>query len=114
MADKREIPLESAITAEIQKYLKKLPDWWGFKVQGGGAQLKGVPDIIGCYRGFFVGFEVKRPVVGQVSEIQKHRIEQIRAAGGHAFVVYGLDDVKKALEGLGAVVCVGGGERVPS
>lgn len=114
MADRKEIPLESAITSEIQKYLRKLPGWWGFKVQGGGAQMKGVPDIVGCYRGLFVCFEVKRPVVGKLSELQKHRIEQIRTAGGHAFVVYGLEDVKQALEGLAAVVCVGGGERVPS
>lgn len=97
-----EIPLESAITAEIQRYLGKLPDWWGFKVQGGGSQMIGVPDIVGCYRGLFVGFEVKRPVVGKISALQAHRIEQIKAAKGHAFVVYGVEDVKQALEGLAA------------
>ena len=97
-----DIPLESTITAEIQRYLRRLPDWWGFKVQGGGSQMRGVPDIVGCYRGLFVGFEVKRPVVGRVSELQKHRIEQIRSAGGQAFVVYGVEDVKQALAVLSA------------
>lgn len=97
-----EVPLESTITAEIQRYLGKLPDWWGFKVQGGGSQMRGVPDIVGCYRGLFVGFEVKRPVVGKISALQAHRIEQIKAAKGHAFVVYGVEDVKRALEGLAA------------
>lgn len=110
MIDKDMIPLESAITAEIQRYLGKLEGWWGFKVQGGGSQMRGVPDIVGCYCGLFVAFEVKRPVVGKLSELQKHRIDQIIAAGGRAFVVYGLDDVKKALEGLSSNLCTGGGD----
>ena len=100
----REIPLESTITAEIQRYLSRLPDWWGFKAQGSGSQMRGVPDIVGCYRGLFVGFEVKRPVVGKLSKLQAHRIEQIQAAKGHAFVVYGVDDVRQALAGLAADV----------
>lgn len=104
-----DIPLESTITAEIQRFLSRLPDWWGFKVQGGGSQMRGVPDIVGCYRGLFVGFEVKRPIVGRVSELQKHRIEQIKSAGGQAFVVYGVEDVKRALDMLSAVTFVGGG-----
>lgn len=103
-----EIPLESAITVEIQRYLSKLPDWWGFKVQGGGSQMRGVPDIVGCYRGLFVGFEVKRPKVGKLSALQAHRIEQIQAAKGHAFVVYGVEDVKNSLKWLVAHVCEGG------
>lgn len=103
MSDKRkrdEIPLESAITASIQRWLSKQPCWWGFKVAGGGAQMRGVPDIVGCWRGVFVGLEVKRPEVGHVSELQKHRIEQIRDAGGVAEVVYSLDDVKRVCEAL--------------
>lgn len=103
------IPLESTITAEIQRYLNKLPDWWGFKVQGGGSQMRGVPDIVGCYRGLFVGFEVKRPKVGKVSALQAHRIEQIQSAKGHAFVVYGVEDVKRELQGLVSFTRAGGG-----
>lgn len=96
------IPLESAITAEIQRYLARVPGWWGFKVQGGGSQMRGVPDIVGCYNGLFVGFEVKRPEVGRLSALQAHRIEQIKVAKGHAFVVCSVDDVRQALAGLGA------------
>ena len=107
--DRKDIPLESAITAQIQRYLARVSGWWGFKVQGGGAQMRGVPDIVGCYCGLFVAFEVKRPDVGKLSELQKHRIDQIIAAGGRAFVVYGVEDVKQALEGLGSVSCAGGG-----
>lgn len=108
MVDRSNIPLESAITAQIQRYLKSLPDWWGFKTQGGGAQMRGVPDIVGCYRGLFVGFEVKRPHVGRLSDIQAHRIEQIRAAGGHAYVVTCVEDVVRALDSLSADAHDGG------
>lgn len=100
----KDIPLESAITGEIQRFLSVTPGWWGFKVQGGGSQMRGVPDIVGCYNGQFVGFEVKRPVVGRLSKLQEHRIEQIKAAKGRAFVVYCVEDVRQALAGLVADV----------
>ena len=113
------IPLESTITASIQRWLNKQPCWWGYKVAGGAAQMRGVPDIVGCWRGRFVGFEVKRPTVGRVSDLQRHRIDQVRAAGGVAEVVYGLEDVRRVLdevdsairaEGLAACSCDGGGD----
>lgn len=109
------IPLESTITNNIQRYLKRLPGWWGFKVMGGAQQKRGVPDIIGCYRGRFVGLEVKRPVLGRVSDLQEAIIEQINAVGGCAVVVYGVDDVKQVIAALdaallGADVFAGGGD----
>ena len=104
----KDIPLESAITGEIQRFLAVTPGWWGFKVQGGGSQMRGVPDIVGCYNGQFVGFEVKRPIVGRLSKLQEHRIEQIKAAKGHAFVVYSVEDVRQALEGLASNERTGG------
>ena len=92
-----DIPLESTITAEIQKWLKRQPSWWGFKVMGGAQQKRGVPDIVGCWKGMFVAFEVKRPVVGRVSDLQAHIIDQINSVGGRAFVVYSVEDVKRAI-----------------
>lgn len=110
---KDQIPLESAITADIQRYLARREGWWGFKVQGGAQQMRGVPDIVGCYCGRFVAFEVKRPSVGRVSQLQAHRIDQINAVGGCACVVYGVDDVRAVLDDLGRVLaanaCEGGG-----
>ena len=109
------IPLESAITAKIQKWLKSQPSWWGFKVMGGAQQKRGVPDIVGCWRGAFVAFEVKRPQVGRVSDLQKHIIEQINEVGGRAFVVYSVEDVKRAImsveaDMLAARSFLGGGD----
>lgn len=110
MIDRALIPLESEITKKIQRYLRTVPGWWGFKVLGGAQQKRGVPDIIGCFNGIFVAFEVKRPGVGVVSDLQAHIIEQIKSANGHSFVVYSVDDVKAALAGLAARSFVGGGD----
>ena len=95
--DRASIPLESEITKKIQRYLSGLDGWWGFKVQGGGQQKRGVPDIVGCYNGRFVAFEVKRPHVGQLSDLQEHVIGQIKAVEGHAFVVRSVDEVKQII-----------------
>lgn len=102
----RDVPLESEITRKIQRYLASVDGWWGFKVLGGGAQMRGVPDIVGCYRGRFVALEVKRPAgLGVVSELQRLRLRQIGEAGGLAVVVYGVEDVRQVIAQL-AEVCV--------
>ena len=55
----------------------------------GGFGQSGTPDRIVCYRGRFVGIEVKRPGKnGKVIEptaIQHKRMREIEAAGGKAF-----------------------------
>lgn len=100
--DRNMIPLETEITRQIQRYLAGLPGWWGFKVQGGAQQARGVPDIVGCFYGRFVAFEVKRPNLGKVSKIQHHILGKIKSADGCAFVVRSVDEVKQALAGLAA------------
>lgn len=47
----------------------------------------GVPDILACVNSYFVAIEVKAED-GHPSELQLYNIEQIRKAGGFAFVVY--------------------------
>lgn len=48
--------------------------------------MAGVPDLICCYRGWFVGMEVKVPP-NIATEKQEHHLRLIRRAGGRAFVV---------------------------
>ena len=57
---------------------------------------RGVPDIIGCYRGRFVAFELKA-AGGRLEPAQVGECERIRAAGGVAIVAYSLGDVMQAL-----------------
>lgn len=47
----------------------------------------GIPDILACVNGHFVGIEVKAQN-GKPSELQLYHVDQIRKAGGFAFVVY--------------------------
>lgn len=61
----------------------------------------GVPDILACINGHFVGIEVKAQN-GKPSELQLYNVKKIRESGGLAFVVYpsGWDELKEILTGL--------------
>lgn len=61
----------------------------------------GVPDILACIGGYFVGIEVKA-ANGHPSELQLYNVNQIRKAGGFAFVLYpsGYDDFVTFVEDL--------------
>lgn len=89
---------ESQFIVKIKKYLKDRGAYCE-KIWGGGFQSAGIPDIIACYRGYFVGIEVK---VGknQPSEIQKVKIKNIIKAGGFAKVVWTLDEVESLLNDI--------------
>ena len=62
----------------------------------------GVPDLLACINGKFVGLEVKKEN-GKPSEIQLWNIEQIKKSGGIAMVVKPSDyeNVKKLIKKLG-------------
>jgi len=87
---------EKTIENQIKKWLESQGYWW-MKVHGDMFQKSGVPDILACINGKFVGIEVKRPG-GVVSELQKYNIEKIQAAGGVAFVAYSVEDVRINLD----------------
>lgn len=90
---------EKAITNQILKYLKSLPECFVFKEHGGLYGTSGIPDIIVCYKGKFVAFEVKTEK-GKFSKLQEITIAKIRKANGMAFKVTSLEEVKKILEGV--------------
>lgn len=61
----------------------------------------GVPDILACVNGYFVGIEVKAKD-GRPSELQLLNVRQIREAGGFAFILYpsAYDKFTKFINGL--------------
>lgn len=59
----------------------------------------GVPDLLVCYRGSFLGIEVKTDD-GSLTRRQAHELELIGKAGGRAFVVQGDDQVAEILTWL--------------
>ena len=90
---------ENEITNKIRDYLKTLPECFSWKEHGGLYGTTGIPDIIVCYRGRFVAFEVKGEK-GKVTVLQMVTIRKIQAAGGIAAVVRSVDDVRAVLARL--------------
>ena len=87
--------VEAYIQKEILQYLRSLPRCVPFKIIA--ANERGVPDIICCLNGQFVGFEVKRPGA-KPTRIQDAQRDRIFAAGGDVYVVTSLDSVKQIIE----------------
>lgn len=59
----------------------------------------GVPDILACYRGSFIGLEVKGPN-GALSPIQKRHLRTIQLAGGIGEEVRSIEKVKDILHSI--------------
>jgi len=92
--------LEKTITNIILKYLKTLPDCFSYKEHGGMYGRAGLPDIICCYRGRFVAFEVKTET-GKLTKLQEITLQKINEASGVAYKVTSLLEVKVILGKLG-------------
>ena len=74
--------LERDIIAAAKRYLASLGcDVFFWKEHGGPYGTSGVPDIICCYKGRFLGLEAKLPG-GRLTELQKRALEKINRAGG--------------------------------
>jgi len=88
---------EQKLVDQIKAYLKDQPDTFHFKSHGGFYGTAGIPDIIICHKGRFVGLECKakgrKPTL-----LQQVAINKITKAGGIAVVVYCLDEVKELLK----------------
>ena len=89
---------EAALQKKIQAYLKHRKAWT-VKQHGSGFTRGGIPDLLVCYRGYFIALEVKFGD-GKPSSIQVYEMAGIRAAQGLALVVRSLDDVKDALDSV--------------
>ena len=86
--------LEKDIVAAIKRYLGTLgEDVFFWKEHGSPYGTSGVPDIICCYKGRFLGLEAKLPG-GRLTALQKQALEKINRAGGIARRVESVDDVK--------------------
>jgi Holliday junction resolvase len=89
---------EKKIESQIKGHLR----WIGayvVKHHGSRFSQAGVPDLLVCYKGRFIGIEVKAPD-GKPSELQLHHIEQIKKAGGIGFIT---DNLKETRDKLNAI-----------
>ena len=91
---------EKSFENKIKNYIESIGGWQ-VKYFANRMTKKGIPDVLACVGGYFVGLEVKAQN-GHPTELQKYQCEQIRKAGGFAFIVYpsGWDDLKVFLTDL--------------
>ena len=86
--------LEKDIVAAIKRYLGTLgEDVFFWKEHGGPYGASGVPDIICCYKGRFLGLEAKLPN-SRLTRLQARALEKINRAGGIARRVENVEDVR--------------------
>jgi len=89
-------PLEAKIQSHIIKFLKNrnIPYY-----KTSAMNSRGWTDLILCYKGVYVGLEIKRGNgFGVVSAMQAKHMETIRESDGFAFIVYCVDDVELYLK----------------
>jgi Holliday junction resolvase len=93
--------MASTPEAKVKAAVKKMLDEMGinhFSPVQNGMGRAGIPDIIGCFRGRFLGIECKAGK-GKTTALQDLELEKIRQAKGFAYVVNetNLQDLKELL-----------------
>ena len=86
---------EKNIENKIKMYLKSIGAYY-VKYFGNSFSQVGVPDLLVCYKGKFIGIEVKNEK-GKTSPLQDVNIENIRKAGGISFVARSVEDVREII-----------------
>lgn len=89
--------LEKHIQNDILKALRGRGGWWVKFHVGPRYSTAGVPDIIGSYKGTFVGLEVKRP--GHTPTVLQTATHRQMTEQGEA-VVYTVHNKEEALDVL--------------
>ena len=77
---------EKDFEKKVKAFLKD-QGCWVLKTWSNGVQRQGIPDLLVCCNGFFVGVELKAEK-GLPSDLQLWNIEEIMKAGGIAIVLY--------------------------
>lgn len=89
---------ESKLSRKIMNHLR-LEGYFCFKVHGNEHTMSGLPDIIVCVDGLFVGLETKNPgEAGDTSVAQDRVHEKIRKAHGFVSVVTSIAEAVVAVE----------------
>lgn len=95
---------ETTFKNRIRPLLKALPNSWWEKIQQ--VVIRGTPDILGVINGRFVALELKKDTKAKIDELQIHKLNKIRQAGGATFVVSpeNWDGVYSELKGLSGLI----------
>ena len=77
---------EKEFEKKVKQFLKE-QHCWVLKTWSNGVQREGVPDLLVCCDGFFIGIELKAEE-GEPSKLQLWNIDKIRESEGIAIVLY--------------------------
>lgn len=81
---------EKAFENKVKNFLKAQGCYF-IKYWGGGIfTQEGVPDLLVCCSGHFLGVELKG-TSGTPSKLQEYNLEEIKSAGGHGILLYPRD-----------------------
>jgi hypothetical protein len=96
MTQQREARISSAIMEKL-----RLNGIFCFKVHGSALMMNGLPDIIACVDGMFIGLETKLPEKRKnVSAVQRLVHNDIMKSGGFVAVVCGASEALAVINGV--------------
>ena len=93
--------LESAFQKEAIKLIESMGGY-PIKVHVSAFQSQGEPDLVCCFKGRFVAFELKIED-NKPSALQLEKIEDIKRAGGIALPVWSINEIKEILYELSRI-----------
>jgi len=76
---------EGKVKARVRRILK-INKVYHFMPATGGYGRSGVPDIVGCFKGYFFAVECKAKDK-KPTALQEKELQRIREAGGYVFVI---------------------------
>lgn len=89
---------EGRVKKKIKDYLQSVDAWYYMPVSNGMGRV-GCPDILVCYQGVFMAFEVKAPGKRKnTTPNQDREIDWIKRANGLALVVDDVQQVKEVID----------------
>lgn len=91
---------ESRLSTRILARLR-LEGWFCFKVHGSELMMAGLPDIVVCAEGLFVGLETKMPAKRNNTSVRQDHVHgQIVESGGAVFVVCSPEEAVRVVQSV--------------
>lgn len=88
---------EGGFQDSVLEYLNDRGGYW-IKLSASSFQKSGEPDIIGCYKGKFYAFELKKERVSKISKLQIFKLNKIEKNGGVSMKIFNLNQLKELLD----------------
>ena len=78
---------ESKVKRKVYEILKKYNVYYFSPIMNGYGK-SGVPDVIACYKGVFIGIECKATEKNKPTDLQQRNLNDIKMKGGWALVIH--------------------------